>query len=748
MNNLYLIDELNNFEIGNESLKDFFKNFKNKSKLIWNSIIQNHDECINIYKELISYKIDPSKYQVLLKNTQVNGLTKKEIQNNFSAISDSLNFINKELDKLPNDPKFIIDQIDKNSKIFKSITKFIQQKNAPINPTNLFQNKTNKSCYLLGFTSINDFSSLINVTKQTRNQLYANYSYILDLYEEIETETDNTTSTTHNNDEDNPIITTTSSSTTKTEIIRLTSPLFSICMGLLDCYEELVKHLKDIIKNLYKNIKNINQGIENYNKNNYNVYFDKGLELFGFGGPKDGQQEFSNVFGNIVYIEKYKQWYSPDYITIPEKYTTYNNKKMWYGTWIDNPYSKVEKVAAISRYLFTTNLNKTISFIVRTINQIENEDGVFNATADENTIINGNDKRFVFVQLEAFCSKYDGPCITMEIVFNRRIFWLVSTERSYFVFVPSSPSILNNVVPTNNQKSVVKISSINNFIDTNLPFSHPNQKSLPIKHVAILGKEDLDSMEKSPIEGDYDKDNTDVTINPSSEDTVADVDVRIDLTPDREQKLLKMFSYNIDFELDVYGIEGLKYKAKTLDTFIDSYFNNYFDSLNETLHQLYETPNENIQLIKNKLKIDIKNKEKFFDDLKDNYKKLEKMFLIVKKFAEENIIDEKDLKELENEQVEKQSNETTLMISTNFNDKDDILYLGNQLLSGKNKIKLSQYKFYKNKILENIEKDIYSVKDKNNISKLFNMFNIVFINTTNMLSKGKRFIEDITVYTK
>ena len=475
-------------------------------------------------------------------------------------------------------------------------------------------------------------------------------------------------------------------------------------------------------------------------------YFDKGLELFGFGGPKNGQQETSPVFGRLVYIEKYKQWYTEDYVNMPQKYMVYNNKNIWCHTWIDDPYKKLEKVAGISRYLFTTKLERTVQWIVEAVNSVEDEDGTFNATADVDTVVKGNDKRFAFVMLEVFNSKYDGPTIALQTVFNRRIFWFVVTEKSCFTFIPNSPSIMNAVSPNANITDTNKAYSIHTVFDPSLPFSSPNQKVHTIKKAWSVGREELEA--DTPIEGEYDKDNTDVTVNPSQEDTVADVDVRIDLTPDREQKLLRMFSYNIDTELDVYGLEGLKHKSLTIDSHVEKYFDKYFSDLDSTIQKLAKTKNDNITFISNRFITDITNKEMFYDTLKDNYRKLNKMFLTIKKFADEDIIDENALKELENEQVEEKDNSqnnNTTMTMAHFTDKDDLTYLGNQLLSGKSKIKLSQYKFYKNKILDKLENVEYACKYSDTISNIINTFNVVFINTANTLSQGKRFIENVVM---
>ena len=124
------------------------------------------------------------------------------------------------------------------------------------------------------------------------------------------------------------------------------------------------------------------------------------------------------------------------------------------------------------------------------------------------------------------------------------------------------------------------------------------------------------------------------------------------------------------------------------------------------------------------------------------------MFLTIKKFADEDIIDENTLKELENEQVEEKDNSqdnNTTMTMAHFTDKNDLTYLGNQLLSGKSKIKLSQYKFYKNKILDKLENVEYACKYSDTISNMINTFNVVFINTANTLSQGKRFIENVVM---
>ena len=482
-----------------------------------------------------------------------------------------------------------------------------------------------------------------------------------------------------------------------------------------------------------------------------NNIFYPSLELFGFGGPKDGETRNDNIFGLVTYIKKLNVWNAPNFLFnyIPKEFSYYNNQRAWYGTYIDDPIDLKKQVLGafiISLIDDPKMLSQLLTFAAQDINAEEEKTGVFGATCNVDSVVKGKDNRFYFYASDlAFSKNMNAPIFDLYIVFNRRMFhqfiWTDSTGSHVCTYVPESPTILSKLVPfnsntanklTSSDLSITKVelsdilksgSAVNNLVGAKV-----------IKSLESFTFEDPDV-----IEGDYDTADTDVSVNAG--DTNADVDIKVDLTPDREQKLLKALDVDIESEYNLFGIGGVKHKYQVISDMFKDTYDRLNKSIQDSVNLLFTARDSDVNLGLKLFDTDISTKEEYVDELNNAASTVMTNYLSLKNFVEKDTYNlNEGIRVLTMFDLDSKHRCT----SAHMEDRDDILFIVSSLNSSKSKVNLSQITYYMNQMLDNLETN--SNKKYSEVNKVLTNVNNSIVNYANLLAQGENFIREFAFY--
>ena len=467
---------------------------------------------------------------------------------------------------------------------------------------------------------------------------------------------------------------------------------------------------------------------------------DPGLEFFGFGAPKDQENKYDSVFGDMTYYKSGNYWWAPKFWHPGDNFYKLDGKVAWSGTYVYHPVnSSKQEVASKFKYVFSqrSNFEKMLTLLGEAINHNEEMSGVFNASCNVQDIIAGKDNRFVCLWLDIDYDTYlKEDVASLAVAFNKRIFYFFLTPQyKSFIYVPETPALYKANVEA---KSLDK-----NIKDPDL------RKLTPVK-IAKEGfispynetRKLLEEQISNYIEGEYDSEDTDVSINsPNPDDSNTDVDIRIDMTPEREQVLLKAYNYDTKLELETYGIEGLTYKFNKLNSSLEDLFTKLYTEHKENSVKVSELKDDNVKLAIEHISTDILSKEQFVDNIKDASTTVFNNFKMLKNLVESSSVQASNSSNVAFELTE----EKVYAPSANFTNKDDILFISNELTKSKVNVNLSQIKFYTNKLLEKMNTTKFTEAEHEVIDTTLNNLNTSMITLASYISQGKRFIDEVVI---
>ena len=493
-------------------------------------------------------------------------------------------------------------------------------------------------------------------------------------------------------------------------------------MELLGCYNEVAKMLKQIDKGFAMESL-IDSGVESYFFNQYN----------------DGDIEFNQTFGNITYNEQNRLWHSKDFFTPSQEYTQSNGKNTWTGTRIPEPIK--ENYQRLGK-LFNTCFSKRHVFegflttVSEAINAAQEKNNSFGTSCNPEFIVAGKDRRFTIQSID-FChpKSTNTDSIIVTMTFNNRVFYAIFNEKlQMYSYIPKDPKIISSY-PV--KEMLTDINHTQEFTQLNFALGMEGFKS---SNSGIHQKfnEELTSV----IEGEYDQEDTDVVVNPV-DDQVADVDIRIDLTPNREQQLLKAIHYECKQELASYGIEGLSHKVTSNNHNFEVMFNDLYTNLNKSIKYFNNTPKELFDNLVFQFNTDINNKESFLDSIHESSTNVFRAFNTLKQLAESSDI---TVNKTTNTELRTYTSNLVSSYNANFTSKEDIQYVANELSKTKLNVNISQIKYYTNKVMTKLSTKKYTSDKYLYVSNVLNEMNNTLVNLANVISQGERFISGISIH--
>ena len=504
------------------------------------------------------------------------------------------------------------------------------------------------------------------------------------------------------------------------------SSLFSFMqdafMSLLNCYDEVVSILKQIDKGF---------AMESL--------IDPSLESYFFNQYNDGDIEFNQTFGNITYNEQNRLWHSKDFFTPSQEYTQSNGKNTWTGTRIPEPIK--ENYQRLGK-LFNTCFSKRHVFegflttVSEAINAAQEKNNSFGTSCNPEFIVAGKDRRFTIQSID-FChpKSTNTDSIIVTMTFNNRVFYAIFNEKlQMYSYIPKDPKIISSY-PV--KEMLTDINHTQEFTQLNFALGMEGFKS---SNSGIHQKfnEELTSV----IEGEYDQEDTDVVVNPV-DDQVADVDIRIDLTPNREQQLLKAIHYECKQELASYGIEGLNHKVTSNNHNFEVMFNDLYTNLNKSIKYFNNTPKELFDNLVFQFNTDINNKESFLDSIHESSTNVFRAFNTLKQLAESSDI---TVNKTTNTELRTYTSNLVSSYNANFTSKEDIQYVANELSKTKLNVNISQIKYYTNKVMTKLSAKKYTSDKYLYVSNVLNEMNNTLVNLANVISQGERFISGISIH--
>ena len=222
------------------------------------------------------------------------------------------------------------------------------------------------------------------------------------------------------------------------------------------------------------------------------------------------------------------------------------------------------------------------------------------------------------------------------------------------------------------------------------------------------------------------------------------MDIRIDMTPEREQVLLKAFKLNLKEELDTYGIEGIKHKVNKNNEELTNLFKSIYEISSKASSALTTFKESDIALALENVSTDIVTKEQFVENVNAQSKAVEVCF---KKLIDTvNTTTINTLEVIEPISITRTNSIPAHCYNANFNEKTDIIFINREMNRTKVNVNMSQIKLYSNKLLEKLEKNKYDEKTYNHINLVVNNLNNSLITLANTLSQGMRFIYDVSNY--
>lgn len=708
--------------VGDES----WESIKNTFKLFWAKFRHDEQEVIKLYNWFISQRFSPAQVDMLFKNITLETHTKDNLIRFINIHTKVLEIIRTEVGRLKKDNRYRTKNTNEESPIFKQVVNILKQNNALyglvkdsgnslINPywKSYKEPMREDTLYNLGYRSLNDINNIVIVSKKALkeiNNVIASMSY------------------TNTYVVGNTVV-----------IEENTSALFELSMDILKVLAWDFNELNKILKYLSKA-----KAMESlFSLGNFDSRaLDPGIEFLGFGGPKDGDIVTDAVFGRMRYYEKYKLWNCPEIYTPNAVYTTHNNKDVWESVWVEPNYKNFYKIANL--VLYVLNNKKEFEGLLKSvgnrINATEEDEGTFGATCNPEQIIAGKDKRFCWIALDfIYFNSLKTNIGFFTFSFNRRMFYMIVTEAGkVYIYVPKSPTIMSNVI-SSKDTTVDVINKINNQKDITNQLINARESLLPSLNITFEG-------ELSPIiENNSDPESTEVNLNPQENDpdsTSADVDIKIDLTPDREQKLLKSLTYDCKYEIDVYGIEGLLFKINQNYKNLSDLFAKLYDEMNTANNLLAHTTSDNISFVLDKYMTDIANKEYFIEEIADANKKVASAFSNLKKLNKDTagklVVDKTD--------IHTYASTESFTISSNFTSKDDIQFIGGEIYKTKANVNMSQIKFYTNEICNMLKTNQFSTDEYKNIGDVLTEMNASLLNLANIICQSNRFISGISLY--
>lgn len=717
-----------------DTLKKFYEKVKKQLALLKTHLFGTFKEEISLYDKFIREKHDPKTIEKIFRETQMEAFIKDTLHTLINTHTDVLMYIATEVEKLKKDSAYRAKNTNQESPIYKEAVRRLEEKgagNGILGDTEYGDEMQKDTLYNLGYRSLQDFQNVVILSKNKINAIQRTIETM------IHSETEVVPAVTIDNNGDSNVGFATTYKTTMSDLYDLG---IQIAFCITDDYRQIIK----ILKKIYKS-----SGTES-------MFLDPGIELFGFGDPKDGDKAFDPVFGRVQYTADMKAWYASEYIEIKKEYATHNGKYAFIGALVNHPLKKYQKVGGCAMRILTSQkgLEAICEQLGNFINQIEQKDHLFGASCDVDALKAGKDARFYFYYLWFCEDAYGVPVCSITAVFNRRVLRIQMDERYRTVaFCAKSPQILSNVSPAGK--------------DTNLNLGLINledtTKGIIKSDSAVVGSEGFASfgvqqsylatmMEMQDlVDGTYDQEDTTLLVNENAPDGVTpadgtdvDVDVHIDLTPEREAALLKLVTFNSLDDITFYGKEAFQNKTKLAMRVLKDSMLRVYDHISQDQKALLDASQEYVDKAISYTQFNIPERDIYINELKGLLDVYTKAFTDVK-----GLLDVIPNTSYRGEHIGCElaygEEEFTPLQAGEYTSKDDLLYVAREMANTKHNVTVSQLEHSVHQLCDKID-DRLTTQQHAYMDKVLQNACMATINLMNHLSHGERMMRNVSRY--
>lgn len=700
-----------------DTLKKFYERIKNQLTRLKSHFTITLNDGLSLYDRLMQAKHDPKVIEQIFKDTKMKAPTKDMLSSMLNTHSEVMSYLYGEISKLKDGSDQQIKTLQE-SPIYKEVVRKLNAKgvgNGILSDTKYEDNLLEDTLYNLGYKSLRDLQSVHELTKSKGKELERAFGVLFGSIDK---------SKQYDKSQD-PV----------------KSGLYNMYLKLLDCLVLDYDQFNKILEKVYKS-----SGTES-------MFLDPGVELFGFGDPKDGDKAFDPVFGRVQYDADMKAWYASEYLEIKKEYATHNGKYAFVGALVNHPLKKYQKVGGCAMRILTSQkgLEAICEQLGNFINHVEQNDHLFGASCDVDALKAGKDARFYLYYLWFCEDAYGVPVCVITAVFNRRVLRIQMDERYKTVaFCAKSPQILSNVSPAGK--------------DTNLNFGLINledtTKGIIKSDPAVVGSEGFASfgvqqshlatmMEMQDlVDGTYDQEDTTLLVNENAPDGVTpvdgtdvDVDVHIDLTPEREAALLKLVTFNSLDDITFYGKEAFQNKTKLAMRVLKDSMLRVYDHISQDQKALLDASQEQVDKAISYTQFNIPERDNYLNELKGLLSTYTKTFADVK-----GLLDAIPNTSYRGEHIGCElaygEEEFTPLQAGEYTSKDDLLYVAREMANTKHNVTVSQLEHSVHQLCDKID-DRLTTQQHAYMDNVLQNACMATINLMNHLSHGERMMRNV-----
>lgn len=716
-----------------DTLKKFYEKVKKQLALLKTHLFGTFKEEISLYDRFIREKHDPKTIEKIFRETQMETFTKDMLYTLIDTHANVLVYICTEIEKIKRDSAYRAKNTNQESPIYKEAVRRLKEKGAGNgildDDTDYWDEMQEDTLYNLGYKSLQDFQNVVVLSKNKMNALSRTLETL------ISTEIKLIPAVVTNTQGESDL----GLATTYETIV---SELYKLSLRINDCLLEDYRQIVKILKKIYKS-----SGTES-------MFLDPGVELFGFGDPKEGDRVFDPVFGRVQYDADMKAWYASEYIEIKKEYATYNGKYAFIGALVNHPLKKYQKVGGCAMRILTSQkgLEAICEQLGNFINEIEQKDHIFGASCDVDALKAGKDARFYFYYLWFCEDAYGVPVCSITVVFNRRVLRIQMDERYRTVaFCAKSPQILSSVSSAGKDTSLNR--GLINLDDTTKGIIKSDSVVIGSEGFASFGMQQsylATMMEMQDlVDGTYDQEDTTLLVNENAPDGVTpvdgtdvDVDVHIDLTPEREAALLKLVTFNSLDDITFYGKEAFQNKTKLAMRVLKDSMLRVYDHISQDQKALLDASQEHVDKAISYTQFNIPERDNYLNELNGLLDTYTKAFVDVK-----GLLDVIPNTSYRGEHIGCElaygEEEFTPLQAGEYASKDDLLYVAREMANTKHNVTVSQLEHSVHQLCDKLD-DRLTTQQHAYMDKVLQNACMATINLMNHLSHGERMMRSVS----
>lgn len=703
-----------------DTLKKFYERIKNQLTRLKSHFTITLNDGLSLYDRFMQAKHDPKVLEQIFKDTKMKTPTKDMLSSMLNTHSEVMSYLYGEISKLKDGSDQQIKTLQE-SPIYKEVVRKLNAKgvgNGILSDTKYEDNLLEDTLYNLGYKSLRDLQSVYELTKSKGKELERAFGVLFGRIDK---------SKQYDKSQD-PV----------------KSGLYNMYLKLLDCLVLDYDQFNKILKKIYKS-----SGTES-------MFLDPGIELFGFGDPKEGDKAFDPVFGRVQYDADMKAWYASEYIEIKKEYATYNGKYAFIGALVNHPLKKYQKVGGCAMRILTSQkgLEAICEHLGNFINQIEQKDHIFGASCDVDALKAGKDARFYFYYMWFCEDAYGVPVCSITVVFNRRVLRIQMDERYRTVaFCAKSPQILSSVSSAGKDTSLNR--GLINLDDTTKGIIKSDSVVIGSEGFASFGMQQsylATMMEMQDlVDGTYDQEDTTLLVNENAPDGVTpvdvtdvDVDVHIDLTPEREAALLKLVTFNSLDDITFYGKEAFQNKTKLAMRVLKDSMLRIYNHISQDQKALLDASQEHVDKAISYTQFNIPERDNYLNELNGLLDTYTKAFTEVK-----GLLDAIPNTSYRGEHIGCElaygEEEFTPLQAGEYTSKDDLLYVAREMANTKHNVTVSQLEHSVHQLCDKID-DRLTTQQHAYMDKVLQNACMATINLMNHLSHGERMMRNVSRY--